>query len=138
MLTRRELLTSSLATAGAGAVLPGWLPRLAQEPASREGEERERVLVVVQLTGGNDGLNTLVPHGDDLYPSARPTLRIEPAKVLALDEHMGLHPSLAKLRARYEQGEVALVQGVGYPRPNRSHFRSMDIWHSADPDGPPR
>src|SRR5262249_4375776 len=138
MLTRRELLSSSLASASASAFVPGWLARAVQDPASAPASPTGRTLVVVQLSGGNDGLNTVVPYGDDRYHAARPTLHLAKDKVLALDEHVGLHPALEKLRARYDQGQVAVIQGVGYPNPNRSHFRSMDIWHSADPEGPPR
>ncbi len=94
--------------------------------------------MVVQMSGGNDGLNTVVPYADDRYHEARPALRIAEDKVLKLDDRVGLHPSMKQLHARYGKGEVAVLQGVGYPHPNRSHFRSMDIWHSADPEGPPR
>jgi uncharacterized protein (DUF1501 family) len=93
-----------------------------------------RVLVVLQLAGGNDGLNTLVPYGDPLYYQARPTLSIPQDQVLALDDQLGLSPQLGNLKARYDQGQVAIVQGVGYPNPNRSHFEAMDIWQTAAPE----
>ncbi|MBI5365204.1 MAG: DUF1501 domain-containing protein, partial [Planctomycetes bacterium] len=79
-------------------------------------------------------MNTVVPWSDDAYHAARPKIGIDPKEVLKIDERVGLHPSMKRLKARYDAGEVAIVQGVGYPRPNRSHFRSMAIWHSADPE----
>jgi uncharacterized protein (DUF1501 family) len=144
MITRRKLLGSSIAAVGVGALSPSWLPAAvhAQEQSGQDPiaatHPDGRILVVVQMSGGNDGLNTVVPYADDAYQKARPTLRIAQDKVLALDDHIGLHPSLKALRKRYDDGQVAVLQGVGYPQPNRSHFRSMDIWHTADPDGPPR
>lgn len=101
-----------------------------QQPSGRDG----KILVVVQLSGGNDGLNTVVPYADDAYHSARPSLRVAPERVLRLNDYVGLHPNLAPLRDMLDQDRLTIVQGVGYPNPNRSHFRSMDIWHSARPD----
>ena len=80
------------------------------------------ILVVVELTGGNDGLNTVIPHADDVYHKSRPTLRIEPEKVLKLDDRVGLHPALKELHRLWDAGDLAVIQGVGYPDPNRSHF----------------
>lgn len=94
----------------------------------------DRVLVLVQLAGGNDGLNTVVPHGDDAYAAARPGIRLPAESVLKIDDYVGLHPQLVGLRELYDQGDLAVVQGVGYPHPDRSHFRSTDIWHSAQDD----
>ncbi|MGD0041201.1 MAG: DUF1501 domain-containing protein, partial [Isosphaeraceae bacterium] len=100
--------------------------------AARAAEPRRDapILVVLELSGGNDGLNTVIPHADDVYHKSRPTLRVEPGKVLELDDHVGLHPSLKDLHRLWETGELAVVQGVGYPDPNRSHFRSMEIWQT--------
>jgi uncharacterized protein (DUF1501 family) len=92
------------------------------------------VLVVVQLNGGNDGLNTVVPYGDSLYYDSRPAIRIKEDDVLHLNDQIGLHPSMGALKSFYDAGRMAVVQGVGYPNPDRSHFRSMDIWHTAEPD----
>jgi uncharacterized protein (DUF1501 family) len=89
----------------------------------------------LQLTGGNDGLSTVVPFGEDAYYAARPDLAHKPENVLAIDDYRGFHKSLVGLRARYELGEVAIIEGCGYPGPNRSHFKSMDIWHAADTRG---
>jgi uncharacterized protein (DUF1501 family) len=95
---------------------------------------KDPVLVVVQLNGGNDGLNTVVPYGSSLYYDSRPTIRIKEDDVLHLDDQIGLHPSMAALRPFYDDGKLAVIQGIGYPNPDRSHFRSMDIWHTAEPD----
>ncbi|MDA2933984.1 DUF1501 domain-containing protein [Acidobacteria bacterium AH-259-D05] len=91
-----------------------------------------RILVVVELAGGCDGLNTIVPYTNDFYYQKRPTLAIDPKTVLALDDQLGFHPSLTGFKELYDGGNMAIVQGVGYPNPNRSHFRSRDIWHTAE------
>ncbi|MGA2703081.1 MAG: hypothetical protein ABSH35_18540 [Isosphaeraceae bacterium] len=100
--------------------------------AARAAEARRDapILVVLELSGGNDGLNTVIPHADDVYHKSRPALRVEPGKVLKLDDHVGLHPSLKDLHRLWEAGNLAVVRGVGYPDPNRSHFRSMEIWQT--------
>lgn len=95
-----------------------------------------RSLVVLQLSGGNDGLNVVVPYGDGLYYQLRPQVAIAQDQVLHLDDRVGLHPNLKAFKALYDRGQLAVLQGVGYPNPNRSHFRSMEIWHTAKPDGP--
>lgn len=91
-------------------------------------------LVVLQLTGGNDPLNTVVPYGNPLYYDQRPTVRIPEEQVLPIDHHYGFHPSLAALKPFWDQGQMAIVNGIGYPKPDYSHFRSMDIWYTAQPD----
>ncbi|MEM6315256.1 MAG: DUF1501 domain-containing protein, partial [Planctomycetota bacterium] len=93
-----------------------------------------KVLVVVQLSGGNDGLNTIVPFGDDAYHRARPGLGKSADEVLAIDNYIGLNRACETIEPLFKDGFATLVQGVGYPNPNRSHFRSMDIWHSAQPE----
>ena len=95
----------------------------------------DRSLVVVQLSGGNDALNTVVPYGDGLYYDWRPDVRIEPDQVLHLDDQFGFNPSMGPVKALWNEGKVAVLNGVGYPSPNRSHFRSMDIWHTAESEG---
>ena len=90
-----------------------------------------RKLVVVQLSGGNDGLNTVVPFRNDIYYAQRPQLALAREKVLALSDELGFNPGMAALRAIHEAGQLTIVNGVGYPQPDRSHFRSMDIWHTA-------
>ena len=92
-----------------------------------------RVLVLIQLAGGNDGLNTLIPYGDSVYYKARPGIGIPKNQVLRINDHVGLHPRLSGLKELYDEGNLAIVQGVGYPQTDRSHFRSMDIWQSAQP-----
>ena len=95
---------------------------------------QDPTLVVVQLTGGNDYMNTVVPYGYGRYYDCRPSVHIPPEQVLPLDDRVGFHPALAPLQGLYAQGDVALIHGIGYPNPNRSHFRAMDIWHTAAPD----
>ena len=92
-----------------------------------------RSLVVIQLTGGNDGLNTVIPYDDGLYYDYRPTVNVEQERVLKLDDKLGLNPSMGPIKELWDDGNVAIIQGTGYPEPNRSHFRSMDIWHTAEP-----
>jgi uncharacterized protein (DUF1501 family) len=97
--------------------------------------ERDNILVVIEMTGGNDGLNTVIPYGDDLYHKARPTLRYTKNQVVKVDDLIGLNPGLGQLQGLLGAGQLAVVQGVGYPNPNRSHFESMDIWQTGDPTG---
>lgn len=138
--TRREFLSTGLTLASAALTIPTFLERSAlglPMPAygcsSIPGVPEHNILVVVQLGGGNDGLNTVVPYGQAAYYRARPTIAIPENKVLRLADGIGLHPSMGGLKELYDDGLLAVVQGVGYPNPNRSHFKSMDIWHTADP-----
>lgn len=136
-LSRRRFLTRGAASA---AVISGTaqVPNLLLRAAAAEsslGDGRERVLVVLQLSGGNDGLNTVTPYADDQYSRNRFQTRIGPSAVHKIDDYLGLHPALEKLYRRLQDGAVSIVQGVGYPQPNRSHFESMDIWHTASVDG---
>ncbi len=98
------------------------------------GNGKERVLVVLSLSGGNDFLNTIVPYTNSLYQDYRPTLGIPEDQVLRINDEVGFHPSMTELKEIYDQGQMAVIQGVGYPHPSRSHFRSMDIWHTCEPD----
>lgn len=109
----------------------GWLQTLAGELASQEDRwlHSDRILVVIQLTGGNDGLNTVVPYRDELYAKARPKLGIPTSDLIKIGD-MGLHPSLKQLDGLLSEHRFMTIQGVGYSAPNRSHFESMDIWHS--------
>ena len=95
----------------------------------------DRSLVVVQLSGGNDALNTVVPYNNGLYYDWRPDVRIEQDQVLKLDDQLGFNPSMGPVKELWDEGKVAIVNGVGYPSPNRSHFRSLDIWHTAESEG---
>lgn len=127
--SRRQLLRGGVATAAGltvGGGMPGpWLTGLASEAGASD-----RVLVVIQLSGGNDGLNTVVPYRDELYRKARPVLGIATADLHRVNDDLGLHPSLSGAAGLLEQGRFSIVQGVGYEQPNRSHFESMDIWHT--------
>ncbi len=135
--TRREFLSTGLKGLGliaAGGYVPAFVARTARATGS---ETDANILVVIQLSGGNDGLNTVIPFADDLYHKARPTLGMSASQVLKLNDHLGLHPELAPLRGAFDAGEMAVIENVGYPNPNRSHFRSMEIWHTAgDSEGP--
>jgi uncharacterized protein (DUF1501 family) len=112
-----------------GTTVPVFLARsaLAAPPGDRSNG---RVLVVLELVGGNDGLNTVVPYADDAYGRNRPRLKIPPASLHKLDDHVGLHPGLGGLNDLWKKGELAIVQSVGYPNPNRSHFESEAIWYT--------
>ncbi len=130
MSTRREFLTTAL---GGSAVVSfgGIAPGIFQETAfAGTRESTGRVLVVVQMTGGNDGLNTIIPHSHDVYLKNRKRLRIAKADTLAIDKRHGLHPAMAGFADLLEAGLLGIVPSVGYPNPNRSHFESMDIWHT--------
>jgi uncharacterized protein (DUF1501 family) len=137
--TRREFLRTGLLGGSLSWTLPAFLSRtmqtlhaqadgaLIQGVTGRDGN----ILVVLQLAGGNDGLNTVIPLGNDEYRKARPTVGITESSILKIDPTTGLHPSLSGLASAYQEGHLAIVQGVGYPNPNRSHFRSTEIWATA-------
>ena len=94
----------------------------------------QKSLVVLQLYGGNDTLNTVVPYADPLYYDLRPNVRIEEDAVLKIDDYLGLNSNLAPIKELWDEEKLAIINGIGYPNPNRSHFRSVDIWHTAQPD----
>src|SRR5262249_53017769 len=132
MLDRRQFLHSSSLIALASAA-PLFIVRTARAaPADKD----RRILVVVQLDGGNDALNTVVPIADPAYEKLRPKLKIAKNRLVKLSDTLGLHPSLKPLDKLLQAGHLAVVPGVGYPNPNRSHFESMSIWHTArfDPE----
>ncbi len=134
--SRRKFLAAVSAAAGAATTglvslspqVPGFLLESAAYGAERPGE---RVLVVLQLSGGNDGLNTVIPYKEEAYRKSRPSLAFGEGNVLNVESGLGLHPSLTGMATLLEKRQLAIVQGVGYPNPNRSHFESMDIWHTA-------
>ena len=97
-------------------------------------DQRDKSLIVIELSGGNDGLNTIVPYDSGIYYDSRTTVRIEPEDVLPIDHKLGFTPSMSAIKTLWDEGKVAIINGIGYPNPNRSHFRSMDIWHTAEPD----
>jgi uncharacterized protein (DUF1501 family) len=121
-----------------GLVAPRWLSGIAHADILRQAKggkpQGDTVLVVLQLNGGNDGLNTVVPYANKAYYDLRPTIGIKEADVLKISPDLGFHPGLTGLAELYQQGKVAVINNVGYPKPNRSHFKSMDIWQSASPD----
>ena len=96
--------------------------------------DKGMVLVAVQLGGGNDVLNTVIPYTDPLYKDNRPKVGIPLDQVIPIDDHFGFHPSMGSLKELYDQGKMAIINGIGYPNPSRSHFRSMDIWHTCEPE----
>ncbi|MFF5174217.1 DUF1501 domain-containing protein [Micromonospora sp. NPDC000089] len=136
-VTRRRFLIAS-GVAGAAALAAGatayGLDDLLATAGDRDPDAR--TLVLVTLYGGNDGLNTVIPYADPAYRAARPELAYQPEQVKRLDDTVGLNPALAGLHGLHEAGRLAVVRGVGYPKPDRSHFRSMDIWQTAQPDRP--
>jgi uncharacterized protein (DUF1501 family) len=129
--TRREFLkTSSLVALG--STVPGFISRTAAEaPTADRPGARDTILVVIQMTGGNDGLNTVIPFRDEHYARLRPTLRQPTAQIRRVNDDIGLHPAMTGLADLLHDRALCIVQGVGYPNPNQSHFRSMDIWQAA-------
>jgi uncharacterized protein (DUF1501 family) len=134
MTTRRQFLTHTLKGSSLVA-LSSMIPSFVSRTAHAATPGKDNILVVLEMTGGNDGLNTVIPYTDDLYHKARPTLRQTKDVVIRLDDHVGLNSGMVGCRPLWEQGHLAVVQGVGYPNPERSHFEAMDIWQSADPKG---
>ncbi len=138
--SRREFLMRGLYGMGVGATLPLVLSRTsaalaAQAVAGTSVEKHpERILVVVELSGGNDGLNTVVPYGDAAYYRARPKLGIPERDVIKVAPGVGLHPSMVGFERLYKDGRLAVVHGCGYDRPSLSHFSSMDFWHTGAPN----
>ncbi|MFN8296948.1 MAG: DUF1501 domain-containing protein [Chitinophagales bacterium] len=122
---RKFIQTSGLATA---AML---LPKFLKAHQKNAEINSDKILVVIQLTGGNDGLNTVVPYENDLYYNARPNIAIQKNEVLKLDTQLGLNPNMKGFKNLFDNGKLCLINNVGYPEPDRSHFRSMDIWHTA-------
>jgi uncharacterized protein (DUF1501 family) len=142
MSSNRRLFLQQLGAAGIvslGIAPPAFLSRAAWAAGEDESklvnkQPDGRILVLVQMAGGNDGLNTVIPHGDPEYYKARPGIGIAKPNVLKIDDALGFHPQMTGFKELYDEGRLAIVQGIGYPNPDRSHFRSMDIWHSARPD----
>ena len=139
-VTRRDFIKKSATTVAVGLAVPPWLAKMvwadsvADNALAASGQAAGRSLVVIQLTGGNDGLNTVVPYADSAYRNARPVLAHPSDKVLHLTDTIGLSPVMGGMKTLYDQKKLAIVQGVGYPNPNHSHFRSMEIWQTAEPE----
>ena len=136
-ISRRSMMKAGGMIA-VGLVAPRWLSTIARADVIRQAgggkAASDTVLVVCQLSGGNDGLNTVVPYAQKAYYDLRPTVGVKESDVLKLDAEVGLHPSLAGLHELYKEDKVAVVGNVGYPKPNRSHFKSMEIWQTASPE----
>jgi uncharacterized protein (DUF1501 family) len=137
--TRREFLRTSVLGGALTWSVPAFLANtfsaLQAEAADRVTQAAtgrdSNILVVLQMAGGNDGLNTVVPYSDDHYHRARPKLGLGDKRILKINDEVGLHESLAGFKELYDAGELSVIQGVGYPNPNRSHFRSTEIWQTA-------
>lgn len=134
MTTSRRTFLQQAGVVSIGASCPSFLTRAAATAQQADTIDKNgTILVLIQLAGGNDGLNTVIPFADPEYHKARPGIGIKKDAVLKLDDLHGLHPSMPGLKGLFDDGALSIVQGVGYPNPNRSHFRSTDIWHSGDP-----
>jgi uncharacterized protein (DUF1501 family) len=137
-INRRKFLIASAgaaglaAAAGAAVTLPQMFERAQQQPLPADSG----ILVILTLYGGNDGLNTVIPYTDNAYYDARPDLAFGPETVIDLDGTVGLNPALTGLATSWRNDNLAIIRGVGYPKQDRSHFRSMDIWQTASPDDP--
>src|SRR6266566_8251462 len=143
-ISRRAMIKDGLLVVSAGMVMPAIFSRSIASARAHalEGSHiaqtaNGRTLIVVQMAGGNDGLNTVIPFSDSLYHQVRPTLAIPDAQVLPLDTRLGLHPNLASLKQFWDAGHLAIVEGVGYPGQDQtlSHFKAMDIWQTLDLEG---
>lgn len=127
-MKRRDFLRSSALASGA-FLIPSFLKPL--ETLAFDQLSGHKNLVIIQLSGGNDGLNTVIPFGMDTYYQKRPGIALSPSEVIKLNDLQGLHPNLAAFQEIYDQGWMSVINSVGYPNPDRSHFRSMDIWQTA-------
>lgn len=140
IISRRSFLERGATLVAAGMAVPSFIAETARvidggaQFATAARAAGRKVLILVQFAGGNDGINTVIPFADPAYAAARSTIAIPAAQVLPLSQSVGLHPNMTRLKGRYDRGQVAVVQGVSYPNPNRSHFRGTDIWESAVPD----
>ncbi len=129
-MKRRDFLTNFSSATGA-ALLSAHAPGWAQAVATRASSVQDRILILIELKGGNDGLNTVIPYADSAYYAMRNTIGIKSEELIKLDEKVALHPDLKAMLPFWEKNELAIVQGVGYPQANLSHFRSIEIWETA-------
>jgi uncharacterized protein (DUF1501 family) len=138
MFSRRDFVKGGVALVSIGttaqSLLKGTIAFAAQNPEYVNLANNGKILVLVQLAGGNDGLNTVIPVGDSTYHSVRSAIGFADADILPLDSGLGLAPQLKGLKGLWDQGHLAVVRGVGYPDQNYSHFKSMAIWQAGDPD----
>ena len=140
--SRRAMMKNGMLVVSAGMVMPAIFSRgvasamaLSKDGASFSQLASDHTLIVVQLAGGNDGLNTVIPFTDPLYKQMRPTLAIADTKVVPLDTRLGLNPNLQPLKQFWDAGHMSIVEGVGYPNQSLSHFQAMDIWQTLDLNG---
>lgn len=129
-MKRRDFLKAS-ALASTSLLVPSFLP--AAFGVRGSGSRSGKILVAIQLSGGNDGLNTIIPYRNDVYYQSRPSLALSASEVLPVSDELGFNPALQALQPLYDEGLLSIINSVGYPNPDRSHFRSMDIWHTASP-----
>jgi uncharacterized protein (DUF1501 family) len=128
-MKRREFLRNSAFTTAGSLLVPQFLKAYERQHLGKNSLN-EKVVVVIQLSGGNDGLNTVVPFRNDIYYRERPSIAIKQENILRLNDEIGLNPALEKIKELYDNGLVSVINNVGYPNPDRSHFRSMDIWQT--------
>ncbi len=128
-MKRRNFLKNTAFTSAGTLLIPQFLKAYEQKHLDPK-PINEKILVIIQLSGGNDGLNTIVPYRNDIYYRERPSIAIRQENILRLNDEIGLNPALEKLKELYDNGLVSIVNNVGYPNPDRSHFRSMDIWQT--------
>ncbi len=135
--TRRQFLQNGLTFVGLGLAMPTFLMRTAQAAGPSDAPLPSvpggKILVVIEMSGGNDGLNTAIPYTDLGYAKARPVIGIPASDVVKIGPAVGLHPNMRALKPLYDKGQLAVITGVGYPNPNRSHFQSMDVWQTGNP-----
>ncbi len=124
---RRDFIKRTGLVAAGSFLAPSFINSLSERSIDFTGKR----LVVIQLSGGNDGLNTIVPYYNDIYYKSRPQISIAKNEVIRLNDELGMNPALTALKSLFDDGLVSLINSVGYPNPDRSHFRSMDIWHTA-------
>src|SRR5579864_306923 len=139
LMTRRAMIRDGLLAVSAGMIMPTVFSRAvrAAQNAAAEGASwaqaaQSRTLIVVQMAGGNDGLNTIVPFADSRYQQMRPTLALGASEVLPLNDRLAMHPALKPLQPYWHSGKLAVVEGVGYENSSLSHFQAMDVWQTLD------
>jgi len=137
MFNRRDFIKNGVALVSMGAAVPKIFRQGISLAEADNSDMPDRTLVVIQLAGGNDGLNTVIPYANSAYHTLRPTLGSVADKALKLNDTFALHPAMSGLKGMFDAGQVAIVNGVGYPDPNYSHFRAMEIWQSANPTSAP-
>lgn len=130
MTSRRAFIKKSAFATVGGMMIPNFLKAFEMQHLG-QSQTTDKILVIIQLSGGNDGLNTIVPYRNDIYYKSRPSIAIPSDKVLKLNDEVGFNPALESLRSLYDNAQMSIINNVGYPNPDRSHFRSMDIWQTA-------